>query len=343
MAVQEITDGILKQFEEESSALNDLADLQAIQNLKVRFLGKKGLVTGLMKEMGSLSKEERPAFGKEVNILRGKIESKIEEIQAQGQSLKMQKELESGYVDVTQYAQGVAPGATHPLNDVRNKIVDFFYGMGFTIRDGREIETDYYNFEALNMPEHHPARDMQDTFYVSDDVVLRTQTSGVQIHVMENNEPPLRIISPGSVFRKDSDASHSPMFHQIEGLVVDEDISFAHLKGTMYLMAQHLFGKDAKIRFRPSYFPFTEPSAEIDVSCHLCSGKGCKVCGHCGWIEIGGCGSVNPAVFDKVGIDSEKYTGFAFGMGIDRIAMIMYGIPEIGLIFGNDNRFLRQF
>ncbi|MGL1903504.1 MAG: phenylalanine--tRNA ligase subunit alpha [Fibrobacterales bacterium] len=338
MGVQEITQEILDQFNTDIEQSNG-----SVQELKVKYLGKKGLVTGLMKQMGGLSQEERPVFGQAVNILRKEIEVKVETLLEEEEKRKLSESLNKGYEDISKQAYGIEPGSSHPVTLVRDQIIDFFFGMGFSVQAGREIETDFYNFEALNIPEDHPARDMQDTFYIDSEVVLRTQTSGIQIHVMEESQPPLKIIAPGYVYRKDMDASHAPMFSQVEGLVVDKDISFAHLKGTLFLWAQSMFGKDVNIRFRPSYFPFTEPSAEMDVSCVFCSGKGCRVCKGCGWIEIGGCGSVNPAVLEKVNIDSEEYTGFAFGFGIERMTMLKYQIPEIGLLTANDNRFLKQW
>jgi len=248
-----------------------------------------------------------------------------------------------GKLDISLPGEGYKHGSTHPLYDIREEIIDFFANMGFHVDLGRDIETDWYNFEALNTPKDHPSRDMQDTFYLSQNAMLRTHTSGTQIHYMENNKPPIRMIALGHVFRVDADATHAPMFQQCEGLVVDENVTFAQLKGTLAIFAQKLFGENVKTRFRPSFFPFTEPSAEIDVSCVFCSGKGCRRCKGTGWMEIGGCGSVDPAVFENVGIDSEKYTGFAFGFGLDRIAMLRHHIPEISLLTSNDQRFLEQF
>lgn len=321
-------------------SLQNLQDF--LQDLKNQFLGKNGEISNLLKEMGTLSAEVRPQYGKLINELRIKAETINNEIRNQIDQIKLQASLNSS-LDPT--LPGISPklGSLHPLNQVRDDIIDFFYGLGFEMAEGPEIETDWYNFEALNIPPHHPARDMQDTFYIDEKVVLRTQTSNVQIHVMENKKPPLRIIAPGHVYRADSDASHAPMFQQVEGLVVDKNISFAHLKGTLYLWAQHIFGPETKIRFRPSFFPFTEPSAEMDVTCSICKGKGCRLCGNSGWIEILGCGSVDPNVFNSVGIDPEVYTGFAFGFGIDRIAMIRYAIPEIGLLTRSEKPFLNQF
>ena len=321
----------------------DTSNLQAVADFRTRFLGKKGEIVALLKQMGSLLPEERPKFGQHVNELKSMAEAAIEAALAKARETRMNRELESGWIDVTEPGRALRAGSLHPLNEVREQVVDFFRGLGFEVADGREIETDWYNFEALNIPPAHPARDMQDTFYVADGVVLRTQTSGVQIHVMENQKPPIRMIAPGHVYRCDADATHAPMFQQVEGLVVDEGISFADLKGILFLWARELFGEGTRIRFRPSFFPFTEPSAEMDVSCFDCGGKGCRTCKGTGWIEIGGCGSVDPAVFERVGVDPERYTGFAFGFGIDRIAMVKRKISEIGLLTANDNRFARQF
>jgi phenylalanyl-tRNA synthetase alpha chain len=314
-----------------------------IHKFKIDFLGKKGKISALLKYMGNSTPEERPILGKAVNDLRNKAQAAFDNLEECLQEREILRSVSDSNVDPTLPGMQIEPGSIHPLNRVRAEIIDFFSRMGFSVVNGREIETDWYNFEALNIPAIHPARDMQDTFYIDKKVVLRTQTSNIQIHVMEESEPPLKILAPGHVYRADNDASHAPMFQQVEGLVVDEGISFAHLKGILYLWVQHIFGKDVKLRFRPSYFPFTEPSAEMDVSCSICCGKGCRVCSNTGWLELGGCGCVDPNVFEKVGYDSEKYTGFAFGFGIDRITMIKYGIPEIGLLTQNDNRFLKQF
>lgn len=319
------------------------ADLKASEELRVKYLGKKGLVSSLTRVMGTLSVEERPLYGKKVNDLKDKVEAAITEQLQAAKDAALNASLASGYVDVTLPGRALPAGTLHPLYQVRDHMIDFFTGLGFTLETGREVETDWYNFEALNIPADHPARDMQDTFYVNEGVVLRTQTSGVQIHVMEKKDPPIRMIAPGHVYRCDSDATHAPMFQQIEGLVVDKDISFAHLKGILLLWAREFFGEKTGVRFRPSFFPFTEPSAEIDITCFNCGGDGCRTCKGTGWIEIGGCGSVDPAVLANVGVDAEEYTGFAFGFGIDRIAMIKYKIPEIGLLTSNDHRFLRQF
>jgi phenylalanyl-tRNA synthetase alpha chain len=294
--------------------------------------------------MGTLAPEARPEFGKRVNELRDYAEARFAALQQRIEEAEIAKSLGGGGVDASLPGYRIPLGTLHPLTQVRDGIIDFFRGLGFELALAPEVDNDWYNFEALNIPPDHPARDMHDTFYVDDKVVLRTHTSNVQVHYMETHrEPPIRIIAPGVVYRVDNDATHSPMFQQVECLLVDKDISFAHLKGTLYLWARHMFGADTKLRFRPSFFPFTEPSAEMDVSCYFCKGKGCRTCKQTGWIEIGGCGSVDPNVFAKVGWDPEKYTGFAFGFGIDRIAMLTYGIPDISYLTKNDNRFLRQF
>lgn len=331
-----------QEFEAELATLN-LTDREAIDAIRIKYLGKKGLVTELLKQMGSLPGEERPAYGKKVNDLKEFVSEAIDLALETSAQAALAKKLASGGIDISLPENGLSAGSTHPLYDVREEIIDFFAHMGFEVDFGRDIETDWYNFEALNTPPDHPSRDMQDTFYVGDKVMLRTHTSGTQIHYMETHQPPFRMIAPGHVFRVDSDATHAPMFQQIEGLVVDENITFAQLKGVLQVFMNKLFGDGVKTRFRPSFFPFTEPSAEMDVSCVFCDGAGCRRCKGTGWMEIGGCGSVDPNVFINCGIDPEKYTGFAFGFGLDRIAMLRHAIPEIGLLTGNDQRFLAQF
>jgi len=330
------------QFQSELSQ-TDLNDETSVENLRLKYLGKKGLVTDLLKIMGSLSAEEKPLFGKQVNELKAEVSTTLEEAKIKANEAAINRKLSLGKLDISLPGEGYKHGSTHPLYDIREEIIDFFANMGFHVDFGRDVETDWYNFEALNFPKDHPSRDMQDTFYLSQNAVLRTHTSGTQIHYMETHKPPIKMIAPGHVFRVDADATHAPMFQQCEGLVVDENISFAQLKGTLALFAQYLFGENVKTRFRPSFFPFTEPSAELDISCVFCEGKGCRKCKSTGWMEIGGCGSVAPAVFDNVGIDSEKYTGFAFGFGLDRIAMLRHHIPDISLLTSNDQRFLEQF
>ena len=319
--------------------LNSVADPKQLEQIRIDFLGKKGLLQGLMKELRKASPEEKPKLGKDINLLKKHVEQEINN-KTLGSKSAGKPEVT---FDTTLPGRKELIGTLHPITQIMEEITSIFFGLGFQVEEGPEIETDYYNFEALNIPKDHPARDMQDTFYIEDETVLRTHTSPVQIHTMENREPPLRIIAPGKVYRCDSDVSHTPMFHQIEGLMVDKGMSFSHLKGIMNIFLQEVFGKDTKIRFRPSFFPFTCPSAEVDIQCVICNGKGCRVCSQTGWLEILGAGMVDPAVFKSVGYDSEKWTGFAFGLGIERIAMLKFGINDIRLFFENDLRFLKQF
>lgn len=326
------------------NALKNAADMDALEEARIKFLGKKGELTAVLKGMGQLSAEERPKIGALANEIRSAIENHIDtkkaEIAAKLEEIKLKAEV----IDVTMPGKYQKMGGIHPLTKVMNNIKDTFIGMGFEIADGPEVESDYYNFEALNIPKNHPARDTQDTFYVSDNVVLRTQTSGMQVRVMEKTKPPIRIIAPGKVYRSDAlDATHSPVFHQIEGLVVDKGVTMADLKGTLEMFIHRLYGENTKVRFRPHHFPFTEPSAEVDISCFACGGKGCSVCKGEGWIEILGCGMVHPKVLANCGIDPEVYSGFAFGIGLERIAMGKYGINDIRLFFEDDLRFLGQF
>ncbi len=328
-------------------ALNELenaASIQDIDAVRIKFLGKKGELTGILKQMGKLSAEERPVVGQLANVIRSEIEAKIEEdSKAIAQKLQAEK-LKAEKIDVTLPGKAKVLGSRHPLTVVLDDIKDIFIGMGFDIVDGPEVEKDYYNFEALNIPKDHPARDTQDTFYINENIVLRTQTSPVQVRVMEKQQPPIRIISPGRVFRSDAvDATHSPLFHQIEGLVVDKGVSFADLKGTLEIFIKQLYGEDSVVRFRPHHFPFTEPSAEVDVQCFNCHGAGCPLCKGEGWIEILGCGMVHPKVLETCNIDPEVYSGFAFGLGLERIAMRRYNINDLRLFFENDVRFLKQF
>ncbi|MBQ2894838.1 MAG: phenylalanine--tRNA ligase subunit alpha [Clostridia bacterium] len=324
------------------SALNECASLQSLQELKVRFLGKTGELTGLLKSIKDLPPEERPTFGAKVNELRNKLESAFAEKQSVLKEQELQRRLRDEKVDVS--LVNMQPwGALHPVTLVEKTISDLLIAMGFEVLAGPEIESDWYNFQALNIPADHPARDMQDTFYITDSILLRTQTSPMQARLMEKKQPPIKMICPGKVFRSDSDASHSPVFHQIEGLVVDENITLCDLKGTLEYLASNLFGPDTQVRFRPSYFPFTEPSVEVDLTCSNCGGKGCSLCKGTGWIEVLGAGMVNPVVLESCGIDSKKYTGYAFGLGVERIAMIKYGIPDIRLFYECDLRFLKQF
>ena len=324
------------------SALSECTSLQSLQELKVRFLGKTGELTGLLKSIKDLPPEERPTFGAKVNELRNKLEGAFAEKQAQLKEEELQRRLRDEKVDVS--LVNMQPwGALHPVTLVEKTISDLLIAMGFEVLAGPEIESDWYNFQALNIPADHPARDMQDTFYITDSILLRTQTSPMQARLMEKKQPPIKMICPGKVFRSDSDASHSPVFHQIEGLVVDENITLCDLKGTLEYLASNLFGPDTQVRFRPSYFPFTEPSVEVDLTCSNCGGKGCSLCKGTGWIEVLGAGMVNPVVLENCGIDSKKYTGYAFGLGVERIAMIKYGIPDIRLFYECDVRFLKQF
>ncbi len=324
-------------------AVEEADSSAALNDVRVRFLGKNGEMTSLMKLLGTVSKEERPAMGKALNDVRVEIESVLDAKIAAVSEREKQARLAAEAVDVTLPAKTRRTGTLHPLTQVREDIIKVFLGMGFSVAEGPEIESDLFNFQLLNVPKDHPARDMQDTFYVNDNFVLRTHTSPMQARIMTTQQPPVRVVIPGRVYRSDDDASHSPIFHQIEGLAVDKHITMGDLEGCLQTFAEQLFDKDTKIRLRPSYFPFTEPSVEVDVTCAICHGKGCRVCKGTGWVEILGAGIVNPAVLDMCGIDSKEYSGFAFGMGIERIAMIKYGIPNIKLFYENDVRFLKQF
>ena len=310
---------------------------------KMRFLGRMGIVMNFMKRMKDIPPEKRPSFGKQINALRDKLEAEFAAREERLKKREMQKKIETEKIDVTMPGKRTAKGALHPVTLVKNQLVDIFAGMGFEIFEGPEIETDYYNFTALNTPADHPARDMQDTFYISDNLLLRTQTSAAQIRAMEKKKPPIKMLSPGRVFRSDDDATHSPMFHQMEGLVVDRGITMCDLKGMLDEFARTMFSGNSKTRLRPSYFPFTEPSVEVDVSCSACGGKGCSLCKGTGWIEVLGAGIVNRRVLENCGIDADEYSGFAFGMGVERIAMLKYGINNIKLLTENDPRFLGQF
>jgi len=315
-----------------------------LEQLRVDYLGKKGQLTGLLKNLGTLSPEDRPKAGALINEVKqeltGLLNARKDDLEQQALSEKLAAER----VDVTLPGRRVDVGGLHPITRTIQRVEDFFAGMGFDVVEGPEIEDDYHNFEALNIPEHHPARAMHDTFYIDDTHVLRTHTSGVQVRTMETREPPLRIVCPGRVYRCDSDLTHSPMFHQVEGLLIDEHSSFGDLKGLLEQFLHAFFERsDLDVRFRPSYFPFTEPSAEVDIQCVKCSGAGCRVCSHTGWLEVLGCGMVNPRVFEMTGIDTERFTGFAFGLGVERLAMLRYGIGDLRLNFDNDLRFLRQF
>ncbi|MFR3985641.1 MAG: phenylalanine--tRNA ligase subunit alpha [Ruminococcus sp.] len=330
--------------QEAEAALQTCTDAKQLDAIRVQYLGKKGALTAILKQMGKLSAEERPVMGQLANAVRSDIESAITKQQAAIAEAALEQKLQSETLDITLPGKQKKIGGLHPLTIVENEIKEIFLGMGFSVADGPEVEYDYYNFEALNLPPDHPARDTQDTFYITDNILLRTQTSSVQVHVMEQQKPPIRVISPGRVFRSDAiDATHSPLFHQVEGLVVDKGITMADLKGTLELLMQRLYGDDCKIRLRPHHFPFTEPSAEVDVMCYNCYGKGCRLCKGEGYIELLGAGMVHPKVLESCGIDSNVYSGFAFGLGLERIVMRRYNIQDMRLLFENDYRFLEQF
>ncbi len=318
-------------------------DSHALYEIKMKFLGRTGKVTALLKNMREIEADKRPAFGKRVNDLRESLERKFALLEEKLKKRELERRLAAEEIDVTVPGRRFKPGALHPVTRVRDKLVDLFAGIGFEVFEGPEIEDQYYNFTALNTPEDHPARDMQDTFYLSNGFLLRTQTSAGQIRVMESRKPPIKIVSPGRVFRSDDDATHSPMFHQMEGLVVDRGITLCDLSGMLDEFARAMFTKETKTRLRPSYFPFTEPSVEVDVSCFSCGGKGCPLCKGTGWIEVLGAGMVNRKVLKNCGIDPDEYSGFAFGLGLERIAMLKYGINNIKLLTENDVRFLAQF
>ena len=324
-------------------AISKANDSSSLNDIRVRYLGKSGEMTLLMRGLGNVSKEERPILGKMFNDVRGEIESALESKTSIIVEQEKQARLLAEDIDVTLPSTFEGFGTLHPLSKTKKEIVDTFLEMGFTVDEGPEIESDLFNFQLLNVPKDHPAREMQDTFYVGDEMVLRTQTSSMQARIMTTQQPPIRVIIPGKVYRSDDDVSHSPIFHQIEGLAVDKHITMGDLQGCLEAFAEKVFSKDTKVRLRPSYFPFTEPSVEVDVTCSVCHGKGCSVCKHTGWVEILGAGVVNPVVLDMCGIDSKEYSGFAFGLGVERIAMIKYGIPNIKLLYENDVRFLKQF
>lgn len=326
---------------EEIKASKNLKDLE---DLRVKYLGKKGEVTTVLKNMKDLSQEERPLIGKIANDVREAIEALLESIKEEKKTTEIESQLEKESIDVTMPSKGQIRGHKHPINVALDEIFEIFLGMGFKIAEGPEIETVYHNFDALNAPIDHPSRGLSDTFYITEELLLRTQTSPIQVRTMKNQKPPIKIIAPGRCFRNDEiDATHSPMFHQIEGLVIDKDITMADLKGTLDMFAKRLFGSQTKTKFRPHYFPFTEPSGEVDVSCFKCGGDGCRFCKGSGWIEILGCGMVHPNVLEECGIDSTIYNGFAFGMGLDRITMLKYEIDDIRVLFENDIRFIKQF
>lgn len=319
--------------------------LDAVNEIRIKYLGKKGKLTSALKGMGALSAEERPKIGQIVNAIRAELESIIQSKNEAFKQAEMARRLASEKIDVTLPGRKGNVGHQHPLTVTLARIKEIFMRMGFAIAEGPEVERDYYNFEALNLPKDHPARDMQDSFYITEEFLMRTHTSPVQVRTMQQAKPnqPIRIIAPGKVYRRDYDATHSPMFHQVEGLVIDKNISFGDLKGTLELFIHEIFGKDVGVRFRPSFFPFTEPSAEVDISCVMCSGSGCRVCSGTGWLEILGAGMVHPRVLEMSNFDPEQVRGFAFGMGVERIAMLLYGIDDLRLFYENDLRFLRQF
>ncbi|MDD4237882.1 MAG: phenylalanine--tRNA ligase subunit alpha [Desulfotomaculaceae bacterium] len=336
----------LKRLNEDvRKALAEAHTMDELNEIRVRILGKKGELTQILRGMGGLSSEERPRIGQVANEVRNTIEGELTARTAGLKELLKEQKLREEGIDITLPGTPVPRGRKHPLTIVREEIQDIFLGLGFSIAEGPEIETDYYNFEALNLPKDHPARDMQDTFFISPETLLRTHTSPVQVRTMEKTAPelPVKIIVPGKVYRRDDDATHSPMFNQVEGLAVDRRITFSDLKGTLDLFARLMFGMKTKTRFRPSFFPFTEPSAEVDISCVICGGDGCRVCSHTGWLEILGSGMVHPRVLEVSGYNSEEVTGFAFGMGVERITMLKYGIDDMRLLFDNDLRFLQQF
>jgi phenylalanyl-tRNA synthetase alpha chain len=327
-------------YQEALQEFEAAGDRQAIKDVSVRYLGRKGIITQFLRNVSTLPADQRPVAGKKANEVKNLLDGVSKEA-----ILKLETAVKTakGGIDVSLPGRPAPSGSLHPITQINQRICDIFTKMGFEITEGPEVELDYYNFEALNFPKDHPARDMQDTFFVSDDIVLRTHTSPLQIRTMEKQQPPVRIIMPGKVYRCDSDLTHTPMFNQVEGLLVDENISFGDLKGTLTSFVHQMFDEQTSLRFRPSFFPFTEPSAEVDILCVMCRGKGCRVCSQTGWLEILGSGMVHPALYENVGYDADRYTGFAFGMGVDRIAMLKYGIDDIRKFFENDIRFLSQF
>ena len=336
--------GELEVLREQAEAeLRKAGSEEELQAIRTRYLGRKGLLTGLLRNIARVAPGDRPQFGKDCNEVKEALSAGIDKVLEELASSRKEQITLRERMDVTLPGRAVRHGRLHPVTQIREEICRIFAGLGFSVVEGPEIELDYYNFEALNIPKDHPARDMQDTFYVEDNIVLRTHTSPVQVRIMEKTRPPVRILSPGRVYRRDSDVSHSPMFHQIEGLLVDRGITFGDLKGVLTVFLRQMFGGDTALRFRPSFFPFTEPSAEVDIRCVMCSGHGCRVCGQSGWLEILGSGMVDPEVFKNVGYDPEEFTGFAFGLGLERIAMLKFGISDIRLFFENDLRFLEQF
>jgi phenylalanyl-tRNA synthetase alpha chain len=334
----------LSSFKQEAEAAILNADTEkALEDIRVGYLGKKGKISGILKGVGGLPHEDRPRLGEKANEIKRAVESIIKERALALSSFAIQEKLQSEAVDLTMPGRRVLKGSLHPVTSILKEISDAFLPLGFVVEEGPDIESEFYNFEALNIPKEHPAREMQDTFYISEDMLLRTHTSPVQIRTMEKYDPPLRVLAPGTVYRCDSDITHTPMFHQVEGFVVDKDATFAQLKWTLTTFIHTIFGQDVGVRLRPSFFPFTEPSAEVDIECVICGGEGCRVCKGTGWLEILGAGMIDPEVFKSVGYDPEIYSGFAFGMGVERIAMLKYGIKDLRLFFENDVRFLNQF
>jgi len=329
--------------EDAERAISEARDPRALDEVRVRFLGKKGALTAQLKSLGALPAEQRPAAGAAINDAKQKVQTWLDTRESALRNEQLNTALEKEKVDVTLPGRRQSAGGLHPVSQALERMEQIFSAAGSAVVDGPEIEDDYHNFEALNIPAHHPARAMHDTFYLNNGLVLRTHTSPVQVRVMETQAPPIRVVVPGRVYRRDYDATHSPMFHQLEGLVIDEGISFADLKGTVIEFLQRFFEQPLGVRFRPSYFPFTEPSAEVDVECVHCRGSGCKSCGQSGWLEVMGCGMVHPNVLEMSGIDSERYTGFAFGFGVDRLSMLLYRVDDLRLFFENDLRFLQQF
>lgn len=338
--MQQQLEGLIQQAAAASAAAASLQELDAV---RVRFLGKKGEITEQLKQLGGLSAEERPAAGQFINRAKEHVQNLLEARRVQLEQAELNAKLAAETLDVTLPGRGQTSGGLHPVTRTLQRIEHLFRQVGFEVAEGPEIESEFYNFEALNIPAEHPARAMHDTFYFPDGKLLRTHTSPVQIRVMQERTPPLRVIAPGRVYRCDSDVTHTPMFHQVEGFMVDRDVSFADLKGMLNDFLQQFFERELAVRFRPSYFPFTEPSAEVDIACVICGGDGCRVCKHTGWLEVLGCGMIHPNVFAHVGIDNERYTGFAFGMGVERLTMLRYGVNDLRLFFENDLRFLKQF
>jgi len=331
-------------LDEAQAAVESAADLRALDDVRVRYLGKSGVFTEQLKGLGKLPKEERPAAGQLINRAKKALQERIEARKGELEQAALDQRLASERIDVSLPGRGIGRGGLHPVTRTMQRIEEIFGGAGFRVAEGPEIEDDFHNFEALNIPAHHPARAMHDTFYFDEHLLLRTHTSPVQIRVMKDAEPPLKVIAPGRVYRCDSDLTHTPMFHQVEGFMVDEQVTFADLKGVIIAFLQTFFEQDdLAVRFRPSYFPFTEPSAEVDIRCVMCGGDGCRVCSGTGWLEVLGCGMIHPEVMRHVGIDSERYMGYAFGMGVERLAMLRYGVNDLRLFFENDLRFLRQF